>query len=117
MNRHTVFSGSLSEAAFIARIMEIDADFYLSKDGVPVLVFKNMPGDLDSIILPEFWKLDELCSERTLAENGQAYLVTDILVKKGFCTYGNGYRMRAVIKSNIEQGIFAVAVKKSTKEE
>lgn len=113
MSSHSVFSGSISELAFIADVDEIGARVYLSEDGLPVIMFENMPSDLDAINLPEFWRLDELCSERTFSEEGQAYLITDILVRRGFCTYANGFRMRAVIRSNLEQKNFKVVVQNS----
>lgn len=82
------------------------AKLFISGDGIPVLSFKKLPDDPGSIVLPPFWELDELCSKRTHQSEGQAFLITDILVRDGLCTYRTGASMRRRIKDNIENGIF-----------
>ena len=84
-------------------------DFRLSESGVPILVFSHPVNDLSQINLPDFWMLDELCSEQTFAKYGQAFLITDLLVREGMCTYKNGAEFRNRIKHNLRNNTFIAA--------
>ena len=117
MNAPVILSRSVREHARIlsrlSYITDIDcagttARLSLSETGMPILLFKKLPDDLDSIVLPPFWKLDELCAKRTLKSEGQAFLITDILVRDGMCTYRTGAEMRERIRHKLENGIFGV---------
>ena len=100
----------LSRLSYIADIdcAGMTARLSLSDTGLPVLSFRKLPDDLSSIVLPQFYELDELCAKRTLLSEGQAFLITDILVRDGLCTYRTGAEMRKLIRHNLENGIFGV---------
>ena len=97
----------LAESTFIASIRHNSGDYrlFISAHGIPVLVFDSAV-DLASIQLPKFYEIDSLCSEQSFRRDGQASLITDVLVRAGFCTYRTGGDMRARIKNNLKNRIF-----------
>ena len=101
----------LHDCAYITDFESSSSTFglYISEDGVPVLTSDSQIED--SFRLPSYWEIDELCSARTLREEGQAFLITDLLVRNGYCTYRNASEMREKIRQNLKNRNFYILTK------
>lgn len=103
----------LEDAARIADILQngVYSTLYINRSGIPVLLIQDRADNIGSPFLPVFWELDEMCSEQSFKASGQASLVTDILVRAGFCTYKNGKSFRSKIAQNLKDRTFILLVK------
>lgn len=104
------FSRILRGSAFIAAVPQgdTDSDIYLSETGVPMFLLKQYGQDPASLFIPEFWELDEMCSEQSYERTGQAYLITDILARDGICTYKTGGALRKLVRQNLKDRTYIV---------
>ncbi len=106
---HTPFSAHIADII----IQGVRADLRLTPSWMPVLVFAGGIPVPEDITLPPFCEIDDLCARESFEKDGQAALVTDIMVREGYCTYRTGSSMRQTVRRNISAGNIIVSTPKA----
>lgn len=87
----------------------ITNDILITRTGIPIFMFELSPDDNNE---PTYDMIEERCTDFTYKNFGQAFMVTDILAKKGFCSFKNASAMKRLITENLRQSKYIVLAKK-----
>lgn len=99
----------------VARVPQPDGSpvsLYIGFDGIPMLLMREFPDSIDSVYLPPFQELDDMCSEQSYKLTGQAFLITDLLVRTGKVNFPEAYRLKKVLSSNLTDRTFSIMIDK-----
>ncbi len=86
------------------------ASLYVDLSGMPMLLVREFPESFDRVYLPPYQVLDDLCSKQSFDLDGQAFLITDILVRSKKVNFPEAYRLKKELTKNLEARTFSVMI-------